>query len=481
MANAIYSDAFKALHKRTMPLVNIEYFNQVATENIPAFREPASRYATAPVYIKLCDKVNGTMMLSVVPWDTDWYTDLCSALCEMTGERSVQVVDLAGAPIGGMTHSQLSRLGEVDVVTALGRRPIRLGSVPVPPERMSTNKCGRIAEWFEGVQRTLPDEIAAMLSGSSPEEIDRDMRGGGALDTMIQSSIETPKWPSLLSTYGMDKTARTASPVGVAREVSHAILSSLRNAMRANQHEIRAHYVQTQNRKLGSESVWAHEQHRAEAPPPTEECINDHDLYREIAEAALYRSSLSDMAVYIVHKGRTPDTGTAASAAQSTVADGLPRTRDADTQYRHYAYYTGLPMPIEFHQDAPANTNASIGAMPGLAPLRCEAPEEPAEPAAHASIGAMPGLAPFRREAPEEPEEPAVRANVGAMPGLIPAAQKQSYLDAPTARKMPALVYAPVQRLDPRMERGLKKNTAEVAQPRVWRKLSDYIKREQEK
>ena len=301
----MYKPAFIHAYKSSKSSLPINVWANAVGRRLPQFRNEEDVYCPIPIHVKIAGSLNdsnGAVRLSVMPTNKEWYSDLTEALCEMTGERAVNVVNYLGTPIQGMTPEQLMAVGECDCVKSNGT-PIRLGSVVPPPLHLSTNKQGELKEWWNQMRSPLAEKIAVQLKGMTMAEIAQATLVEGPIQQIIEShltqnTLHDLEWNKFLKTFGNGNTD--------SEQMSKKLLDAVRQSLVANETQIRTHHA-----SIGSEAaLW-----KSNKLNGASSYKDDFTLYRDIIEDAMYHPLVGQQMVHSILYG-TKEIGRRAKGGQ---------------------------------------------------------------------------------------------------------------------------------------------------------------------
>jgi len=297
----MYKPAFVHAYKSSKSSLPINVWAKAIGRRLPQFRNEEDIYSPVPLHVKIAGSLNdsnGAVRLSVMPTQSNWYADLTSALCEMTGKRDLQVVSYLGQPIKDMTPEQLMAVGECDCVQSEALdAPIRLASVVPPPLHLSTNKQAELKEWWNNQRSVLAEKIAVQLKGMTMAEIAQATIANGPVQQTIESylcqnTLHDLQWDKFLAAYGNSGSTS-------AQAMSNKLLDAVRQSLVANETQIRTHHA-----SVGSEAALWKNQRSA----PASRYKDDFTLYRDVIEDAMYHPLVGQEMVHAVLYGtRTVD------------------------------------------------------------------------------------------------------------------------------------------------------------------------------
>lgn len=305
--------------KSTLPITT---WVQVVGRNLPQFRSDADIFNPIPIQIKLADRSDGNVVVSVSPADPKWYETLVEALNKMIGGSgtsaggasatsatrgrgvaqrvggdsnvraegaNIRITDYLGQPISGLSPARLAAVGECDVIDVATNQPIRLKSIVPPPLELSTNKTAQLKTWWTENRNSLAQKIAGELSGLTMSELAKVTSLDGPIQKAVErhlehSTLHGMSWSDFTRTFGTESTVDGPAKI---------VLDAIRQSLKANEKTIRDFHATVE----GSESLWS-----ASAPVSTP-YKEDLAMYRDIVEDAVHHSLVGSRMIQAVTYG----------------------------------------------------------------------------------------------------------------------------------------------------------------------------------
>jgi len=304
----MYSPHFVQVYKTMNSSLPIKVWAEVIGKKLPYFKNNTNVYNTVPLNIKVSGGINdsdGNVMIQVAPTDSDWYSKLQSAVTDMTGQRNIDITTHVGACIKDFTFRQLCNTGELDIVKSNGTI-VRIQSSVPPPAHMSTTKLRTIHDWISSNQDPIASAVATSLSGQTMPEIGQSTLKDGPVQKLIEKELQKSKdnFPEFLNTYAMDNVSRTA-PGNKVSDLAKSILFHIREGLSANENQIRTFYALQASKQTGDKPLWS--QHTASIGEKSK-YRDEHSLFLDIAEDAMYNPLLGKKLAHIVYRGNRTQT-----------------------------------------------------------------------------------------------------------------------------------------------------------------------------
>jgi hypothetical protein len=321
-----YSERVVDAYRRSRSKLPIATWVKVIGSKLPEFRGNNSIYAPVTLFVKIAGGISestGNVKIKVASTDQNWYSTLKQAIGDMVKRNpaAIEIVDYVGDRIDQRKPESLHHVGELDVIDAKTKQPIRLAKAVAPPAYLSTNKLAVLRDWSETIREPLTQLVASTLAGRSMPEIGQLTLKDGPLHRSIVKLISDSTAPDFLDTYSVDDVSRATSPAQKTETMARSVLFHVRGALAANKTRIEEFHAHEQGRKLGDQPIFV--------SSPVHE--NDLVMYQEIAGDAISSEILGKKLVHTIYNGNR--SATKAAPPRVSVQARAPAGRHPRDQY----------------------------------------------------------------------------------------------------------------------------------------------------
>ncbi len=282
-------------YKSSKSILPIGTWVQIIGKNLPQFKNNEDIYNPIPLSIKIAGGINtsnGSVSVSVAPYDPNWYENLVAAVGKMTGKSDISIVSYVGKPIQGMNIQNVSQVGECDVIDNKTGEIVRLKKIVSPPLELSTNKVAQLKGWWDSNKDDLSKKIASELKGLTMAEIAQATSVDGKVFDVINEHLKSNtlhdmEWHDFTKTFGR--------PID-SEEIAGAILDSVKSSLIANEKQIRDFHA---TEGIGSEAtLWK------KTAVGKNKYKDDFTMFRDVVDDAIYHTRVGQKIVQAISIGK---------------------------------------------------------------------------------------------------------------------------------------------------------------------------------